>query len=175
MKSPPSLHTLVFLALIPLMTSHASGAEDGDKGDDVRCEKKISAQGRPSTISAIAGMNAVRQWVEFAKQKFGPDYSMWHNASEKNLDCERKENSQIIVCFAKASPCKSHISDAKTAKAKTPGLVPRLLFTRTVRLKYDISFLARQLLSKQFSQLRDTLFTAQIQCRQTGQLFNQPR
>lgn len=118
MKSFPSPYILAFMALIPLATiAHASDKES--TVDAARCEEKISAPGRPSTISAIASLNAVRQWVEFTMQKFGPDYAMWHNAGSKTLDCERKSNSQTIVCYAKASPCKSHALDAKAAKPKT--------------------------------------------------------
>lgn len=79
------------------------------------CEKKLGAKGFPNKIHSVASLNAIRVWVQMAEEKYGPDYSMWHNASKTSLKCEKLKNSDFIGCFAKGTPCKAAPKADKTA------------------------------------------------------------
>jgi hypothetical protein len=95
--------TILFAAPAPVLASE----------EDKMCEKALGAKGFPSKISSVASLNAIQVWADTVQEKYGPDYSMWHNAGKASLKCEKLKKSAFTACFAKGQPCKATTS--KTA------------------------------------------------------------
>lgn len=55
-------------------------------------------------------------WTEMAT-KYGEEYTMWHNAKSKSINCKKLPRSEFLLCFAKGRPCRAIIT-GKTAENK---------------------------------------------------------
>ena len=82
-----------------------SGAADETKQAPV-CHKKINVNGRPHRISSVAGLSAIRMWLQMA-MKHGDEYSMWHNAKSTSVKCKKLPRSDYFACNAEGKPCRN--------------------------------------------------------------------
>lgn len=102
---------------------HAARAADSE----ARCERKVVAKGFPNKVETVAGLSAVRLWVEAVKAKHGADYSMWHNAKAPALRCNlAQDDAEYITCVAIGLPCQMRIAatedaEEKAAKHRSPA------------------------------------------------------
>lgn len=71
------------------------------------CEKPIAAKGFPNQTETMARLSAIRLWTQAAAEKFGPEFSMWHNADAQVLRCNTVQRSSYVACFARGRPCKA--------------------------------------------------------------------
>ena len=81
------------------------------------CQKKVGIKGRPHKLNMVASLGAVRAWTEMA-MKYGEEYTMWHNAENQIIKCDKLPRSDFFVCFASGKPCRA-VNDGKTALNKT--------------------------------------------------------
>jgi len=123
LNSPASLifsASLLGLLIIPDL-AHAAAKEKEQTPTDAEdvvelCHKGIKRTGTPSKLSVVASLAAVRQWTQ-AAMKHGDNYSMWHNAQNSGVKCEKFENSDYYKCIASGKPCRAATLDQATADA----------------------------------------------------------
>ena len=76
------------------------------------CQKKVSIKGRPHKLNTVASIGAMRAWTQVAK-KYGEEYTMWHNAKNPSIKCEKLPRSDFFVCFATGKPCRAATTSKK--------------------------------------------------------------
>ena len=85
--------------------------------ENPECQKKVSNKGRPHKLTTVASLAAVSAWSQRAK-KYGEEYTMWHNAKNQSLKCEKQPRSDYYVCFASGKPCRA-TNHEKTASSRS--------------------------------------------------------
>ena len=75
-----------------------------------QCQKELlSATGKPAKIGELARGNAFFTWESLAKEKLGPAYQAWPQATERQLVCVelmQGPDKGKWECTRKARPCK---------------------------------------------------------------------
>ena len=101
------------LAAAIAVAAHQPAAQ----ADESACERRIVAKGFPNKIEAVAGMSAVKLWIEMVRAEHGSDYAMWHNAGSASLRCNLMKDSEYRMCVAMGRPCPMHLAPQDEASA----------------------------------------------------------
>ena len=105
---------IIALAFVVTLTS--PGVAFG--ADQQACSAPLAVPGSPSRLRALAQLNAVRNWALRAEATERRS-AQWHNAADRQIDCEELPNSPLIRCIAKAKPCPGPSPDpSREAKKK---------------------------------------------------------
>ena len=100
MQSLAALATIAALTFVAVQgaPTTALGTVHGE------CRKPLTAPGQPSRLRSLAQLNAMRDWVRQAGA-IDQRYGLWHNAADRQVDCQELPNSLLIRCIATAKPC----------------------------------------------------------------------
>ncbi|GBE42610.1 MAG TPA: hypothetical protein ENH05_02090 [Rhizobiales bacterium] len=115
--------TIIYCAAILTALFAGSGAGNAAESQDakpaaeepVQCQKKLGVKGRPHRISTVATLTAVRAWVQVAS-KYGKEYTIWNEAENGTIKCEKLERSDYYMCFASGKPCRATTVSAADPK-----------------------------------------------------------
>lgn len=111
---------LLRAAVLAAATAASAGATAVQAADDSNCKRKVVAKGFPNRTETVASLSAVRLWVEATRRKYGPDYSMWHNAASPAVRCNLVDDySGYRMCIAIGRPCPMHPAMRAGASAAT--------------------------------------------------------
>lgn len=115
---------ILLVMLVGPTAAMAAEPQDGKPGaaapageETPMCLEKVSTKGRPHKLNVVASLGTVRAWTQKA-MKYGEEYTMWHNAENQIVKCDKLPRSDFFVCFASGKPCRA-VNDGKTALNKT--------------------------------------------------------
>ena len=97
MQSLVAIAAIAFVVVQSAPTTALGGGHN-------ECRKPLAASGQPSRLRSLAQLNAMRGWVREAGA-IDQRYGLWHNAADRQVDCQELPNSLLIRCIAKAKPC----------------------------------------------------------------------
>lgn len=81
------------------------------------CERRMAAKGFPNRTETVAGLSAMRLWVEAVTEKHGEAYAMWHNAGSAELRCSIVYEPDFMTCVALGRPCRMHMAESEEVPA----------------------------------------------------------